>query len=186
MTTDGQDISETIRRLDSLTSSELSESELDDDSLLAVVRADAAGLRARLYACEILLGRDTERFLHVIGEAFASGLYASGLREGVTTDLNAWAFLGMGDLGPMGLHLVACGEPAAAALAPLLDDERRAGHYSGSAEAKIGESDRARVCDFAAFFISKIKELPFQFHREDFARRDAEIERLKESLRESP
>jgi hypothetical protein len=186
MTTEEPDMSETIRRLDALSSSDLDSVDLGDDSLLAVVRAESAGLKARLYACEILLRRGLDTFLGVIGARSAAGLYASALREGVTTDLNPWAFLGMGDLGPMGLHVVACGESAVEALSPLLNIESRAGLYSGSAEAKIGDSDRARVCDFAAFFISKIRQLPFQFHRDDFALRDAEVERLKESLRESP
>ena len=144
MTTGGQDISETIRRLDSLTSSELGDVELDDDSLSAVVRADAADLRARLYACEILLRRDAERFLNVIGEATAAKLYAAGLREGVTTDLNPWAFLGMGDLGPMGLHLVACRGAAAEALAPLLDDGRRA-HVLARLASRLDGDGNVRV-----------------------------------------
>jgi len=125
------------------------------------------------------------RETHEASEKSEAERYAASLRGG-TVDLNEWGFLGVGDLGPLGLRLVACGESAVAPLSPLLDVKDSAGNYSGSKEATLGDEDRARVCDFAAFFISKIRRLPFHFHREDFARRDAEIERLKESLRANP
>jgi hypothetical protein len=184
MSTDTPQTSEVSRALEALSTSELDGVAYGDDALLAVVRADSSGLKARLYACEVLLRRDEEKFLKVVGAQVAAGLYASALQERTTPDLNSWAFLGMGDLGPLGLHLVACGDPAVAALAPLLDDTRSAGIYSGSKESKLGNSDRTRVCDFAAFFISKIRHLTYQFQRDDTAQRDAEIERLKNSLPE--
>ena len=183
MSTDAPQTSELSGRLEALSTSELGEVAWDSDSLLAVLRADSSGPRARLYACEALLRRDAEKFMRVLGAPFVAGLYASALRDGTTPALNAWGFLGAGDVGPLGRHLVACGDDAVRALAPLLDDKRSAGLYGGSKESKLGNSDNARVCDFAAFFISEARRLPFQFHRDDFARRDAEIERLKDSLR---
>lgn len=175
-------ISEMIERLNALSTVELSDVILSSDSLLAVVQADSAGLKARLFACDILLRRDQERFLNIIGKRIAAGLYASALQERTTTDLNPWAYLGMDDLGPMGLHLVACGDSAVPALTPLLAIKQLAGVYSGSAEAKLGDGDYARICDFAAFFISKIKRFPYSFHHHNIPLRDAEIEQLKEKL----
>jgi hypothetical protein len=185
MTKRRPEISEIIERLEALSAPELSDAEWPDDSLLAVIRADSSGLTARLQACEILLRRDQEKLLGVIGAQTVANIYVSALQERATTDLNQWAFLGMGDLGPMGLHLVACGDRALTALTPLLDIKQSAGIYSGSKESKIGNSDHARVCDFAAFFISRIKGFPYSFQRHSIALRDAEIERLKKQLQES-
>jgi hypothetical protein len=178
------EISEIIARLEALSTSELSSVSWPDESLLAVVRADSSGLTARLHACEILLRRDQEKFLGIIGAQTVAAIYVTALKERATTDLNPWAFLGQGDLGPMGLRLVACGDSAMAALASLLDIRQSAGIYSGSKESKLGNSDRARVCDFAAFFISRIKRFPYSFHRDNITLRDSDIEKLKERLQE--
>lgn len=173
-----------IERLELLSTSELSNVSWPGESLLAVIPADSSGLTARLHACEILLRRDQEKFLGVIGAQTVAPIYVSALKERATTDLNPWAFLGPGDLGPMGLHLVACGDSAMTLLATLLDIKQSAGIYSGSKESKLGNSDHARICDFAAFFISRIRRFPYSFHRHSIALRDAEIEQLKEKLQE--
>lgn len=185
MTEGTPEISELVEQLEALSPSMPLDAGWDGDSLLAVARDDAYGPNARLNACELLLRRDERRFKSLIGEATVAEVYASALQAGAA-DLNEWGFLGLGDVGALGLRLVACGESAVSALLPLLDVKRSAGSYSGSKEATLGDDDFARVRDFAAFFISKIRRLPFKFHRDDFARRDAEIERLKDSLRDQP
>lgn len=83
-------------------------------------------------------------------------------------------------LGPFGHTLVACGESAVVELVPLLEIQGLAGLYSGSVEAKEGNADRPRTCDFAAFFIAKIRQLSYRFHRDDFSLRDAEVDRIRE------
>jgi hypothetical protein len=186
MTRSLSEISEMIERLEALSTSDLSDVNWPDESLSAVIRADSSGLTARLHACEILLRRDQEKFFGIIGAQTIATIYVSALKERATTDLNPWAFLGLGELGPMGLHLVGCGDSAVAALVPLLDIKHLAGIYSGSEEAKEGNSDHARVCDFAAFFISRVRGFPYSFHRHRIAQRDAEIEQLKKRLQESP
>lgn len=183
MTEGTPEISELVERLEALSPSVPFDAGWSDDSLLAVARDDSCGPNARLNACELLLRRDEKTFKGLIGEATVAGVYASALRAGAA-DLNEWGFLGVGDVGALGLRLVGCGEHAVAALLPLLDVKRSAGSYSGSKEATLGDDDFARVCDFAAFFISRVRRLPFKFHRDDFAQRDAEIERLKDSLRQ--
>jgi hypothetical protein len=182
MATDIPDRSETIARLGTLSMSELGNLDWSAESLLAIVRDDTSGLRGRLYACEVLLRRDRQRFLSVIGMQQVANIYATALQRKITPDLNPWAFLSLGDLGPLGRHLIACGDRAETALAPLLDIKQIAGIYSGSIESKEGNSDRARICDFAAFFISKITHHPFRFQRGNIAMRDAEIARLKDVL----
>jgi hypothetical protein len=171
-----------IERLEALSMSDLNNISLPAECLLAVIHADSSGLTARLHACEILLRRDQQQFLGIIGAQTVAAIYVSALKQKATTDLNPWAFLGPGDLGPMGLHLVACGGSAIPALVPLLDIKQSAGVYSGSKESKLGNSDNSRICDFAALFISEIRHFPYSFHRHSTALRDAEIEQLKEKL----
>jgi hypothetical protein len=180
-----RNLSEMIKQLEALSTSDLSDVTWPDESLLAVIRANSSALTARLHACEILLQRDQEKFFGIIGKQTVAAIYASALEESATIDLNPWAFLGQGDLGPMGLRIVACGESAITALTPLLDIKQSAGIYSSSKESKLGNSDHARVCDFAAFFISRIRRLPYSFHRHRIAQRDAEIEQLKKKLQEN-
>jgi hypothetical protein len=176
------EIAATARRLDALSVADLSDADIDADTLLEILRSETAALRVRLFACEILLRRDTDAFLTLAGTSLAAALYAAALRQGTAGELNPWGFLGMGDIGPFGKHLIACGVPAVAALAPLLDIAQPAGVYSGSKEAALGDSDKARICDFAAFFIATILGSRYTFHRRDIAARDAEIARLKEAV----
>jgi hypothetical protein len=135
-----------------------------------------------VFACEILLRRDRDKFLATIGVPLAASLYVAALRDGAAGETNAWGFLGLRELGPLGAHLVALGRPALVALAPLLADTRYVALYGGSIEAKSGNADVARICDVAAFLISAILRLPYEFHRRDFVARDAEIAGLRTKL----
>ena len=186
MTSDSPSVPEIVKQLEALSTSAPSDAGWPDEALLTIIRADSSGLLARLHACEILLRRNRQKFLGVIGTQAAAVIYASALRERVTDDLNPWAFLGLGELGPLGRHIVECRDDAMAELVPLLDDRQTAGIYSGSEESKEGNGDRARVCDFAAFFISRIMRVPYSFRRDSMELRDADIDRLKERLKASP
>ena len=173
------DTSEIAQQLETLSVVELNSVRVGDELLLALVSDGSISLLARLHASEVLLRRDRATFLSVIGAAKVATIYVAALKNQVTIDLNPWAFLSFDELGPFGQTLVACGESAIAELVPLLPIQRLAGLYSGSAEAKEGNADQPRVCDFAAFFISRIKQLPFRFHRDDFTLRNVEIDRVK-------
>src|SRR4051812_48773622 len=94
MSRDTQETSKERRELEALLFSGLNGVAVDDDTLLAVVRADSSGSRARLYACEVLLRRDETKFLGVIGAQTVARLYASALRDETTPELNLWGFLG--------------------------------------------------------------------------------------------
>jgi hypothetical protein len=133
-------------------------------------------------ACDILLRRDRDKFLATVGAPQAASLYAAALRDGVAGDTNVWGFLSRCELGPLGAHLVGLGRPALVALAPLLADTRYVALYGGSIDAKSGNADVARICDLAAFFVAAILRLPYEFHRRDFAARDAEIAGLSTRL----
>lgn len=175
-------ISEVAGSLEALSFSDLSNVAWQDEALLAVVRSDSSGVKPRFFACEVLLRRDLQKYLAMIGSATVAAMYVSAVREQITSDLNPWAFLGLAELGPLGRHLVACDESAVRALLPLLDFKQTAGIYSGSEESKEGNADQPRICDFAAFFIARIKGWPFSFHRESWAGRDEEMERIKKRL----
>ena len=176
------EISQIAEQLDALSVVELDDVTWSVESLAAVLDADYSSQLARLYACEILLRRNEKHFLEFIGPQRVAAIYVAALKDGVTTDLNPWAFLGLAELGPLGLRLVTCGEAAIAELVPLLQIKRPAGLYGGSEESKEGNSDSPRLCDFAAFFIAKIKHLPYRFYRNDATLRDAEINQLKKEL----
>lgn len=81
---------------------------------------------------------------------------------------------------PLGQHVVSLGEPAVAALAPLLSDARPIS-YGGSKEATVGNEYGIRVKDFAAFFIAKVRHRPLAVDV-DPARRDRAIADLRASL----
>lgn len=186
MTGDSPSVPEIVKQLETLSTSAPTDAGWSDEALLAIIRDDSFRLLARLHACEILLRRNRQKFLGVIGTQAAAAIYASALRERVTDDMNPWAFLGLGELGTLGRHVVECGDSALAEFVPLLEDRQTAGIYSGSEESKEGNGDRARVCDFAAFFISRIMRVPYSFRRDSMEQRDADIDRLKERLKVSP
>ena len=81
---------------------------------------------------------------------------------------------------PAGQHFVALGEPAVPALVSLLDDTTRL-EYGGSKEATVGNSYAYRVKDFAAFYLSRIRNLPFDVVQ-DPAARDKAIDALRQAL----
>jgi len=82
----------------------------------------------------------------------------------------------------MGLHLVACGDSAVTSLVPLLDVKLVAGIYRGSKESKLGNGDRARVCDFAAFLPLQDQTSSLFFSPWPHRAAQREIEQLKTRL----
>lgn len=152
----------------------------DADRICAVIADSSAPAKARINACEALFARAP--LPTCADKTTLAEIYAGALQTGVAGELNEWGYLSRGEIGLLGLHLVACGAAAVASLAPLLGDGRPAGVYAGSKEATLGARDSARICDFAAYFVAAILGVPYVFHRRDIAARDAEIARLKEAL----
>jgi hypothetical protein len=95
---------------------------------------------------------------------------------------NAWGRVATGDIGPLGERILSFGDRAIPYLKVLLKDEAII-LFDGSQEAMVGNEFQYRVKDFAAFFISRIKNIPLVLERDKKAR-DSVIERLMNTLNE--
>jgi hypothetical protein len=82
--------------------------------------------------------------------------------------------------GRAGEQLIQIGKPAIPPLIKLLRDNHAHFSYEGG-EGSESMMYEYRVKDFAAFFLSKITKVPWQFYRNK-KKRDREIERFKKEL----
>lgn len=147
-------------------------------SLEALLLASGAPMLARFLAAEILWYRDQDALLDRYRPLLAP-LYAAALAQDFTQAANAWALPGVSD-GLAGQHLLSIGEPMVPELLPLLDDDRRV-YYEGSQEATLGHHYAYRIKDLAAYFLSKIANIPLALDA-DTSLRDEAIEGLKPQL----
>jgi hypothetical protein len=161
-------------------------------SLEQIARGRGYGDLTRLLASELLYERvqgfPQESWSDVLAHVYTRALAITGVEAGgMQLPANLWGFMhhwdgrGVKDYGPLGARLVGVGPIAVAHLASLLDDAD-AIFYEGSQEATIGNRFGYRVNDAAAYYIGQITGIPVAFH-EQIADRDAEIERLKESMK---
>ncbi|AFZ24173.1 hypothetical protein Cylst_1924 [Cylindrospermum stagnale PCC 7417] len=140
-----------------------------------------APMKARFLACEVLFEK---HFIFVpdVGSETVAEIYAQALLNNYTEMANSWGFLyEHNDEGPVGIRFVMIGIEAVPVLVKLLDNNDQSMLYNGSQEAMLGNSYQFRIKDYAAFYISKIKRIPVQYHQ-DPQERDAEIEKLKFAL----
>lgn len=150
--------------------------------LEAIVQDEGAPMMARFLACEVLFKKHFI-FVRDVGAETVAGIYSHALTNDLTGRANSWGLLyEHNDDGPVGLRFVTLGEAAIPTLLALLHDGRRALTYAGSETATVGNAYEFRIKDYAAFYISKIRRIPMQFHQ-DFTQRDAEIDRLVEAVR---
>lgn len=149
--------------------------------LLKIVNDKNAPMKARFLACEVLHKRNLG-FIRYVGSETVGEIYVNALLNNYTGMANSWGFLyELNDAGPVGIQFILLGEEILPILIPLLDNNKPMGLYRGSKEATLGNSYQYRIKDFAAYYISRIKRIPVKFHQ-DFAERDAEIEKLKAAL----
>ena len=141
----------------------------------AVIGDTSTSWKARYLAAELRLRKDPA--WKPADPGTVARAYAEALRAEVMA--NPWGMPGELD-EPLGKHVVALGEPAVAALGPLLTDARRI-DYGGSKEATVGNEYQLRVKDFAAFFIAKIRNRKLTLDT-DPRRRDPVIADLAASL----
>lgn len=141
----------------------------------AVIGDAAAPAKARYLAAEIRFRKDAT--FRPADPAALARAYADALRSEVLA--NPWGMPGELD-EPLGKHVVSLGEPAVAALVPLLSDSRRI-DYGGSKEATVGNEFQMRVKDFAAFFIARIRNRALAMDP-DPKHRDQAIADLRASL----
>lgn len=147
-----------------------------------IAYSEQAPPKARFLAAEIL------RTNGISPQPRLAQLYALALRHSAEeqTDhwqinANSWAELfDDTDTGPLGNQLTAFGTAAIPHLQPLLNDNNVV-LYDGSEEATLGNAGRYRVKDFAAWFISKIMNIPFHLPH-THAERDLAIDQLKTSI----
>jgi hypothetical protein len=138
-------------------------------------------MKARFLASQVLFKKHFT-FVNNVGVETVAEILVHAFLNNYTGMANSWGFLyEENDAGLVGIHLILMGDETVPILAKLLDNDSPSMLYVGSQEATLGNSYQYRVKDFAAYYISKIKNIPIQYHRE-FDKRDAEIEKLKAIL----
>ena len=156
--------------------------------LEAVVTDETHDDLTRLLASEVLYAKAPDYppggWEGTLAPLYARGLALTGLSDGPPAfSGNEWGFMyaGAGDPhGVLGAHLLATGKSAVAPLLALLDDTAPM-LYEGSQEATIGNAQRLRVNDAAAYYLGRLTGTPIVLH-DDLGERDAEIERLRAAI----
>ncbi len=157
------------------------------DELKQLIKSDKTKAYTKLKAAEILYHYKVEMpksFHKNLAIAYTYSLSHTSYEKNENTSLsgNLWGLLyNHDDAGILGSRILTFGELSIPYLERLLEDNDQSFLYEGSEQATLGSSYQYRVKDFAAFYISKIKDIPITFYQ-DFEKRDAEIERLKEIL----
>jgi hypothetical protein len=134
---------------------------------------------ARFLAAEILFSLGEVRRVEIHKQELAE-VYVTALADNFTEAANPWGLPGV-TVGLAGEHLLAIGEPMLSELRDLLDNDKRV-YYEGSQEATLGHHYGYRVKDLAAYFIGKLRNIPFE-PEEDPGRRDKAIEKLKRAMK---
>jgi hypothetical protein len=162
---------------------EIWESEENRKLLMAMIVGDDFSSEAIFLANEIMRRQDL-RWIQPrsVRVAFA---YAHALsnwnNNPYETGANLWGFLYHGESpGRLGQVFLDLGQTSTQALIDLLEEERVL-LYEGSQEATLGNSFSYRVKDFAAYYLSRIMQIPIVFHQQNDAR-DREILALKTKL----
>lgn len=148
--------------------------------VLATLAVDpGAPTLARFLAAEILF-RKQQSYPPEEQKKQLVSVYTTALAQNFTDVANTWGLPGVLN-GFAEEHFEALGAAAIPELVKLMNDDKRV-YYAGSQEATLGNSYRLRVKDLAAFYISKIRKIPFELD-EDPNKRDQEIEKLKSVVR---
>lgn len=134
-----------------------------------------ANMLARFLAAEILFFKKENNFLETEKKELAP-VYAAALSGNLTGLANTWGLPGVSN-GVAGDNFEALGVAAIPHLIKILDDNTRM-YYAGSQEATLGNSYKYRVRDLAAFFISRIRELPLNLEAKT-GERDIRIDKMK-------
>lgn len=145
--------------------------------LEALIDDPAAPGKARLIAAEVLFLRD-HSFVDRHDRGVIAQIYADALVHRHVEHANPWGLLWFDDtVGEIGGRFAMLGRAAVPVLRRLLDDATVVDWYAGSEEATVGNGQRYRIKDFAAFYLADLVRHPIPFH-DDPAARDAEIAAL--------
>jgi hypothetical protein len=149
-----------------------------------LVRDDKASPLARFLGSQILLRKDMT-FLSRTDLDSLSDVYVRALLGNYTNAMSDWGFLHSNDdLGVMGSLFLVFGERSIPRLLAVLNDDtvvdyvRPAPDVSGFDPTRL---QRVRMKDFAALYLSKIKNIPIEF-KIPFDERDLEIAALRSKL----
>lgn len=151
-----------------------------------IINSENSSLLVKFLAAEVLEHYDIKLPKEHNGElakVYSYALENTSIENGNDVQLNGnlWGFLyEHNDLGYLGKKIVLLDTVAIPSLIQLLSKNGRI-LYEGSQEAMLGNSYQYRIKDFAAFYISKIKDIPIKFYQ-DIEKRDQEIERFKQRL----
>jgi hypothetical protein len=148
------------------------------EALRRVLEDPALRAPASFLAAEVLFRKDPS-FPTQSQVPRLARVYAAALAEQSTRMANPWGLPGLMD-GDAGRHLVRLGDAVVPELHRLMDDDGDV-VYGGSQEATFGNSYRYRVKDLAAFFLSRIRRIPFEVSP-DPAVRDRRIHTLRDAL----
>ncbi|HYB42968.1 MAG TPA: hypothetical protein VEL75_14420 [Candidatus Methylomirabilis sp.] len=145
------------------------------ERLRELILDDAADPEARFLAAEVLFARASGFPPGDLKPALAS-IYTRAM--GSTEVANPWGL--PGEIDGAGQHLLQLGDAVVAPLMHMLQDERPR-VYAGSKDATVGNSFGYRVKDLAAFYLSRLLNLPYLVHQRP-SERDLEIDALRAAL----
>jgi len=149
--------------------------------LEAIIDDRTAPAKARLIAAEALFDHDAS-FLARHDQKEVARIYTDALAQHAVPGANSWGMLWLnGRSGLLGDRIFFLGEAAIPVLKSLLDNSTVVDWYEGSEAATLGNMQRYRIKDFAAWYLAEITGHPIAFHR-DNAERDAEIAKLLASI----
>jgi hypothetical protein len=147
-----------------------------------IIQKPSFSLYSKFLAAEILrhfsIPPDASQYA-VLAKSYAWALENTSEKRGNRVHLygNIWGMLyEEDDPGYLGKQLILFGASAIPFLYDLLDNTDRI-FYEGSEEATIGNGYKYRIKDFAAFYISRIRNIPISFYQ-DIDKRDREIDRF--------
>lgn len=149
------------------------------NALETIAVSSNAPMLARFLAAEILFSQGDVRRVEKHKQVLAD-VYMAALADNFTEAANPWGLPSV-TVGLAGEHLLAIGEPMLPKLLNLLDNYERL-YYEGSQEATLGHHCGYRVKDLAAYFITKLRNVPSE-PEEDPGRRDKAIEKLKHAVK---
>ncbi len=150
-----------------------------DPALHQLVGATGTPPLVAFLAAEILFAKEPGYPPSAERERLAA-IYAAALEQNLTRMANPWGLPDQLD-EPVAQHFVGLGENAVPVLTRLLENTSGV-RYGGSREATYGNSFQYRVKDLAAFYLSKIRGLPYEV-KQTPQERDIEIDKLKTSLK---
>jgi hypothetical protein len=158
------------------------------DALVQLIYDQSVSSQARFLAAEVLRNYNVplkEDAFGLLAEAYTAALtntaHATG-SDSYGVAGNSWGKLTPDYVGFLGQEIIRFGEAAVPYLIPLLDDESPIS-FDGSKEATTAAMYRFRVNDFAAFYLSAIRNIPIN-RSTDPETRNKEIVRLKKILAE--